>query len=56
VYAFNVGFYALPFSAKVGYTAAFSTLAAINAVALVPLLGLFWIGERIRLHSVEHQG
>ncbi|KAJ5814516.1 hypothetical protein N7474_006293 [Penicillium riverlandense] len=53
VYAFNVGFYALPFSAKVGYTAAFSTLAAINAAALIPLLVLFWIGERVRVHSAE---
>lgn len=34
VYAFNVGFYALLYSAGVGYTATLSTLVAINTVTL----------------------
>jgi hypothetical protein len=52
VIAFNVGFYALPFTARVGYTAAFSALAAVNALFLVSLVVLAVAGERIR----ERQG
>jgi len=52
VFAFNIGFYALPFGEKVGFDASFSTLAAINLVLLLPLVLLLWKGENIR----ERQG
>lgn len=48
VYAFNVGFYALPFSQRVGFDSAFGMFAAINAVLLLPLIVLLVKGERIR--------
>ncbi len=48
VFAFNIGFYALPFGMKAGFDAAFSTLAAINLVLLLPLVLLVWKGEEIR--------
>lgn len=48
VFAFNIGFYALPFSIAAGFDAAFATLAAINLVLLLPILFLIWRGERIR--------
>ncbi|OJJ50313.1 hypothetical protein ASPZODRAFT_13399 [Penicilliopsis zonata CBS 506.65] len=53
VFAFNVGFYALPFAGKVGYTTAFSVLASINGACLFPLLILFFVGERIRIQSSD---
>jgi DMSO reductase anchor subunit len=52
VFAFNVGFYALPFGEKVGFDASFATLAAINAVLLLPLIYMVFKGEKIR----EKQG
>jgi hypothetical protein len=52
VFAFNVGFYALPFGEKVGFDASFATLAAINAVLLLPLIFMVFKGEKIR----EKQG
>ncbi|KAL2012764.1 hypothetical protein VTN00DRAFT_289 [Thermoascus crustaceus] len=51
VFAFNVGFYALPFGAKVGFTEEFSTLAAINAATLIPLVFLMFKGEEIRMRQ-----
>ncbi|KAK0318312.1 hypothetical protein LTR82_010700 [Friedmanniomyces endolithicus] len=48
IFAFNIGFYALPFGMKAGFDAAFSTLAAINLVLLLPLVLLVWKGEEIR--------
>lgn len=48
MFAFNIGFYALPFGESVGFTASFTTLAAINLVLLVPLFFLIWKGESIR--------
>jgi len=52
VFAFNVGFYALPFGERVGFDASFATLAAINAVLLLPLVFMVFNGEGIR----EKQG
>ena len=48
VFAFNIGFYALPFGESVGFDASFGTLAAINLVLLLPLVFLIWKGESIR--------
>lgn len=48
VFAFNIGFYALPFGEKVWFDASFATLAAINAVLLIPLVYLVFRGEKIR--------
>jgi hypothetical protein len=48
VFAFNIGFYALPFGESVGFDTSFSTLAAINLVLLLPLVLLIRKGEQIR--------
>lgn len=48
VFAFNVGFYALPFGERVGFDVSFATLAAINAVLLLPLVFMVFKGEKIR--------
>ena len=48
MFAFNIGFYALPFGLSVGFDTSFSTLAAINLVLLLPLILLVWKGEKIR--------
>ena len=48
VFAFNIGFYGLPFGEAVGFDASFATLAAINLVLLLPLFVLIWKGEKIR--------
>lgn len=48
VFAFNVGFYALPFGEKVGLDASFAILAAINAVLLLPLVYMVFKGEKTR--------
>jgi hypothetical protein len=42
----------LPFGEKVGFDASFATLAAINAVLLIPLVFMVFKGEKIR----ERQG
>lgn len=52
VFAFNVGFYALPFGEGKGYNVAFPVLAMINAITILPLVWLWFNGERIR----ERQG
>ena len=48
MFAFNIGFYALPFSEGVGYDGAFGTLAAINLALLLPLVLLLWKGQKLR--------
>lgn len=48
VFAFNIGFYALPFGEGVGYDVSFSTPAAINLVLLLPVVFLLWKGEWVR--------
>jgi hypothetical protein len=48
VFAFTIGFYALPFAKAHGYDVAWGTFATINFVAWLPLLFLIWKGEEIR--------
>ena len=48
MFAFNVGFYALPFGEGAGFDVAFSTLAAINLVLILPLVYLLFRGESVR--------
>ena len=48
VYAFNIGFYALPLADKIGFAGAFGTLAGISAFTLLFPLFLVFFGERIR--------
>ena len=48
LYAFTLGFYALPFGKADGFGVAWGTLAAVNFVAWLPLLVLIWKGEEIR--------
>jgi hypothetical protein len=52
VYAFNIGFYALPLMADIGFSRGFGLLAALNGVALIPLVFLIYKGQSIR----EKQG
>lgn len=49
VYAFTLGFYALPFGETAGFGPAWGTFAAINFVTWLMLLFLIWKGEKIRL-------
>jgi MFS family permease len=48
VYAFTIGFYALPFGTDHGFGVAWGTLAAVNFVTWIPLVALIWVGEKIR--------
>lgn len=48
IFAFCIGWYALPFGEKVGYGGAWGTLAGINLLFWFPLLYLIWRGEKIR--------
>lgn len=48
VFAFTLGFYALPYSSEVGFGGAWGTLAAVNFLTWLPLLFLIWKGEYIR--------
>jgi MFS family permease len=48
VFAFTVGFYALPFSAEIGFGSAWGTLAAVNFVTWLLLCMLIFKGESIR--------
>lgn len=52
VFAFNIGFYALPFGEERGYNIYFPMLAMINGIMLLPVIWLWFYGERIR----ERQG
>lgn len=52
IYAFNIGFYALPLMADIGFDRGFGLLAALNFVALLPLVFLIYKGKSIR----EKQG
>lgn len=49
VFAFTLGFYALPYGESAGFGAAWGTFAAINFVTWLLLLLLIWKGEKIRL-------
>lgn len=48
VFAFNIGFYALPASERLGFTAAFSLFGAIAAITMVPVFILIFTGEAVR--------
>lgn len=48
VFAFNIGFYALPFGEAHGYNVSFPVLGMINAITLFPLLWLWFYGEGVR--------
>jgi hypothetical protein len=52
VYAFNIGFYALPLMFDIGFDRGFGLLAALNGVALILLVFLIYKGQSIR----ERQG
>jgi hypothetical protein len=52
VFAFNVGFYALPLMEKIGFDKGFTLLGVLNIVILIPLVFLIFKGESIR----EKQG
>ena len=53
VFAFTLGFYALPFGHEAGFGGAWGTLAAINFLTWLPLLFLIWKGESIRGYQGE---
>lgn len=52
VFAFNIGFYALPFGEKHGYNVSFPILGMINGLTIIPLVFLWFYGQSIR----EKQG
>lgn len=48
IFAFTIGFYALPFGNKYGFDVAWGTFAAVHFATWLPLLLLIWKGEGIR--------
>lgn len=52
VYAFNIGFYALPLMGKIGYADGFTLLAMLNVATMLALSTLIFTGKAIR----EKQG
>jgi MFS family permease len=48
IFAFTIGFYALPFGQGAGFDVAWGTFAVINFVTWLPLMLLIWKGEAIR--------
>jgi MFS family permease len=48
IFAFTIGFYALPFGEGSGFETAWSTFAAINFATWLPLLVLIYKGDAIR--------
>lgn len=48
LFAFTVGFYAIPFGDKDGFDVAWGTFAAAHFATWIPLLMLIWKGEAIR--------
>jgi MFS family permease len=48
MFAFAVGFYALPFGEKAGFGVAWGTFAAIHLLTWIPVMLLIWKGEGIR--------
>lgn len=48
IFAFTIGFYALPFGESAGFDVAWGVFAVINFVAWLPLLLLIYRGEEIR--------
>lgn len=53
VFAFTLGFYALPFAHEAGFGGAWGTLSAINFLTWLSLLFLIWKGEKIRSYQGE---
>lgn len=51
IFAFTIGFYALPFGQKHGFGVSEGTFAAINIVAWFGVLLLMWKGEEIRVRQ-----
>ncbi|KAM0253069.1 hypothetical protein ACHAQJ_007445 [Trichoderma viride] len=48
IFAFTIGFYALPFGQSAGFDVAWGVFAVINFLAWCPLILLIWRGEEIR--------
>ncbi|KAF9893244.1 hypothetical protein FE257_011674 [Aspergillus nanangensis] len=48
LFAFNIGFYALPTADTMGFTAGFSLFAGISAATVIPVVALIFYGESIR--------
>jgi hypothetical protein len=48
VFAFNIGFYALPMAKALGFTKAFGILSAIGVATVIPVFFLIFYGEGIR--------
>ncbi|OCL01889.1 MFS general substrate transporter [Glonium stellatum] len=52
VFAFTIGFYAVPFGENAGWNVSFPVLGMINGLTLFPLIFLWFEGEKVR----ERQG
>ncbi|ETI25997.1 hypothetical protein G647_02774 [Cladophialophora carrionii CBS 160.54] len=48
IFAFTIGFYAVPFGTRHGYNVSFGVTAAINGATLLPLVWLYFCGEQVR--------
>ncbi|OCT49152.1 MFS general substrate transporter [Cladophialophora carrionii] len=48
IFAFTIGFYAVPFGTRHGYDVSFGVTAAINGATLLPLVWLYFCGEQVR--------
>ena len=48
VYAFNIGFYGLPITNKIGFAGGFAVLGALSVSSLILPAFLIFFGERIR--------
>lgn len=53
IFAFTIGFYALPFGEGTSFAASEGTFAAINFLSWCPLMLLVWKGEEIRKSQGE---
>jgi MFS family permease len=53
IFAFTLGFYAIPFGESRSFAASESTYAAINFIAWCPLIFLLWKGQEIRKRQGE---
>ena len=53
IFAFTIGFYALPFGQTTSFAASEGTFAAINFLTWCPLMLLIWKGEQIRASQGE---
>ncbi|KIN08655.1 hypothetical protein OIDMADRAFT_175426 [Oidiodendron maius Zn] len=53
IFAFTIGFYALPFGQSTSFAASEGTFAAINFLTWCPLMLLIWKGDKIRASQGE---